>query len=173
MVLAGFGRFGQTVLDELQTRASGAFDRVIIVDLEASQRSEVFAEQVGFRGEYTREIIEGDIRDPQVWERVEAFVEQGEGEPVVLVGSGQGRTNLRIAMRVVGRWVGAQVVARSERTWVFAEAMSKEAGVHTLSVAQLVAESLPASWFGPKRRDEIGLPQGAREVGSMHAADAS
>lgn len=164
VVLAGFGRFGQSVLDELQRRAKGAFDRVVIVDLEASRRCSIFAEQVGFQPGYCREVIDGDIRDPAVWSAVERLFDRAQSEPVVVVGSGIGRTNLRIAMSVAGRMPRAQVIARSERKWVFAEAMCEEAGVHSVSVAQLVAESLPKGWFGPRGEDELSLPQSARLV---------
>lgn len=148
VVLAGFGRFGQTVLAQLQARAAGAFARVVIVDLEASREAGVFARQVGFTGGYDREVLDGDMLDPQVWARIEATVEAGSVEPVIVVGSGVDRANLRVAMAFGRRFDDALVLARSERRWAFADAFSAEAGVHTLSVAELVARSMPEAWFG-------------------------
>jgi voltage-gated potassium channel Kch len=150
VVLAGFGRFGQTVLGELQAGAVGAFDRVVIVDLEASRRAEIFDEQVGFVPGYEREIVDGDIRDPVVWREVESRLDPARREPVFVIGSGHDRSNLRIAMTMAARFPGGLVIGRSERPWAFAEAFSREAGIATLSVAQLVTESMPAAWFGPR-----------------------
>ena len=67
VVLAGFGRFGQTVLDELQQRAAGLFQTVILVDLLAEQLALVFAEQVGFDDGYRYEVVETDLRHPGAW----------------------------------------------------------------------------------------------------------
>ncbi len=147
VVLAGFGRFGQTVLAQLQAKAAGAFARVVIVDLEATRRTGIFAEQVGFVGNYQREVVDGDIRDPDVWRRVEATIDAGAVEPVLVVGSGLDRINLRIAMALGRRYPEALVLARSERRWAFAEVFSAEAGIHTLSVAELVTQSMPNRWF--------------------------
>jgi voltage-gated potassium channel Kch len=151
VVLAGFGRFGQTVLDELQRGAEGAFDRVVIVDLEATSRARIFDEQVGFASGYARELVDGDIRDPSVWERIEQTVELAAIEPVFVVGSGIDETNLRIALRLASRYPSGFIIARSDRKWSFAEAFSREAGIRTVSVAELVAESMPDAWFGPRK----------------------
>lgn len=151
VVLAGFGRFGQTVLDELQRGAAGAFDRVVIVDLEATARAHIFQEQVGFASGYAREIVDGDIRDPLLWERVEQTVALAGLEPVFVVGSGIDESNLRIALRLSSRYPKALIIARSDRRWSFAEAFSAEAGIHTFSVAELVAESMPDTWLAPQK----------------------
>jgi voltage-gated potassium channel Kch len=150
VVLAGFGRFGQTVLEELQRGAAGAFDRVVIVDLEAGRRAAIFEEQVGFSPQYARTVVDGDIRDPLVWMQVHAALDPERGDVVFVVGSGEDRANLRVALSLRSRYPDALVIGRSERPWVFAEAFSAEAGIATLSVAQLVAESMPLGWFGPK-----------------------
>ncbi|MCR9163771.1 MAG: NAD-binding protein [Nannocystaceae bacterium] len=169
VVLAGFGRFGQTVLEELQQGASGDFDRVIIVDLEATRRTAVFGEQVGFRDDYERIVLDGDIRDPRVWEDVVGNLDADRADPVFVVGSGQDRANLRLAMTLRSRFPQSQVIGRSERPWAFAEALSDEAGVQTLSVAQLVAESMPVSWFGPRtdRGESLAAPSTAGESRMM------
>lgn len=161
VVLAGFGRFGQSVLDELQKRAEGAFDRVIIVDLEATQRTSIFAEQVGFGSGYRREIIDGDLRDPEAWAQVERALTLSKAAPVFVVGSGDDRTDLRIGMRVASRFSRALVIARSDRQWSFAEDFSRESGLHVFSVARLVAESMPEPWFGPRTERHVGIDPAA------------
>ena len=162
VVLAGFGRFGQTVLDELQREAEGAFDRVVIVDLEGTARVRIFEEQVGFGSSYVREIVDGDIRDPSVWQQVEERVDLAGLEPVFVVGSGIDRTNLRISMRLATRFPTAFIIARSDRKWSFAEAVSRDAGIRTFSVAELVAESMPEPWFGPRTHAPSPMPEPSR-----------
>lgn len=153
VVLAGFGRFGQTVLDELQREAAGAFDRVVIVDLEATRRAAIFDEQVGFAPGYEVRIVDGDIRDPEVWKQVGEHIDLGQGEPVFVVGSGIDRSNLRIALTLSTRYPNGLIIARSDRQWSFAEVFSREAGIATVSVARLVAESMPQGWFGPRTEE--------------------
>lgn len=157
VVLAGFGRFGQSVLGELQKRAPAAFDRVVVVDLDGSQRAAIFAEQVGFSGDYRREIVDGDIQDPTIWAEVERRIDLSEVAPVFIVGSGLDRIDLRIAMSLVQRYPQALVIARSDRQWSFTETFSRESGIHVFSVAKLVTESMPDAWFGPRTAKEVPL----------------
>jgi hypothetical protein len=149
VVLAGFGRFGQTVLDELQRGADGGFDRVVIVDLEASRGAAIFAEQVGFDEGYHHEIVDGDLRDPKVWDAVQARFDLRHVQPVVVVGSGDDRMNLRLGLSLAERYPTAYVIARSDRQRSFAKAVSREAGIQTFSVGELVTQSMPDAWFGP------------------------
>ncbi len=147
VILAGFGRFGETILSELQTRAAGSFDRVIIIDVEAERRAMVFDEQIGFTSDYQRTILPGDLRDPTLWHGLASEIDKVAGEPVFVLGSGVDRTNLRTAMWLAGKYPRALVVARSEARWTFAEEVSREAGIATFSVAELVADSMPQAWF--------------------------
>jgi voltage-gated potassium channel Kch len=147
VILAGFGRFGETVLEQLQRGATGSFDHVIIIDVDAEQRALVFEEEVGFRGDYRRDVVSGDLRDPGLWRSLAARVDLGDKEPVFVLGSGVDRTNLRTAMWLARKYPRAFVLARSEARWSFAEEVSREAGIHTFSVAELVTQSMPVEWF--------------------------
>jgi TrkA-N domain len=147
VILAGFGRFGETVLDELQRGAAGSFDHVVIVDVDAEQRAMVFEEEVGFSGNYRRDVVSGDLRDPGLWRGLAERVDLGCKEPVFVLGSGVDRTNLRTAMWLARKYPRAFVMARSEARWSFAEEVSREAGIHTFSVAELVTQSMPVEWF--------------------------
>jgi hypothetical protein len=64
-----------------------------------------------------------------------------------VLGSGVDRTNLRTAMWLARKYPRAFVLARSEARWTFAEEVSREAGIHTFSVAELVTQSMPMEWF--------------------------
>jgi hypothetical protein len=147
VILAGFGRFGETVLGQLQQSAAGGFDHVVIIDVDAEQRALVFAEEVGFVAGYRRDVVAGDLRDPGLWHRLAEQVDLAGKEPVFVLGSGVDRTNLRTALWLARKYPRAFVLARSEARWRFAEEVSREAGIHTFSVAELVTQSMPMEWF--------------------------
>jgi voltage-gated potassium channel Kch len=147
VIIAGFGRFGQTVLDALQTLAVGSFDRLIVVDVECDRRAEVFAEQVGFVGDYTREVINGDLRDPELWRDLESRFDLSQGEPAIVVGSSDDGTNIRTALSLQKKYPNAYVVARGFRRSTFASEVSREGGFDVFSVAELLSESIPVEWL--------------------------
>jgi Trk K+ transport system NAD-binding subunit len=142
VVIAGFGRFGQTVLDELQTRALDSLDHVILIDVDCVQRSMVFDEQVGFDDAYKRDVLEGDLRDPRIWRDLDL----GE-EPVLIIGSGDDGVNLRTALWLKARYPEAYVLARSFRHSAFGTEVSELGGLEVVSVADLIEESFPAAWL--------------------------
>ena len=63
VVLAGFGRFGQTILEELQNSALEELETVAIIDQDARRRVLVADEQMQFSGDYRRELFEGDVAE--------------------------------------------------------------------------------------------------------------
>jgi Trk K+ transport system NAD-binding subunit len=98
VIIAGFGRFGQTVLDQLQRHALESFDRVVLVDVECTRRSRVFEEQVGYVEGYARHVVDGDISDPAVWDDLDERFDLSGREPAFVIGSGDDGTNLHVAM---------------------------------------------------------------------------
>jgi voltage-gated potassium channel Kch len=70
VILAGFGRFGQTILEELQRSAIDELDTVVIIDIDAHRRVMIADEQMKFSGQYRRQLFEGDISNPAVWENI-------------------------------------------------------------------------------------------------------
>lgn len=158
VVFAGFGRLGQTILDELQRRAPESMDAIIVIDTEADERALVFDEQVGFSDRFHHHIIEGDANDLGVWKEAEELLgsartsngtvaDFGSRAPAFLLVSGSDALNLRVAMRLAHRYPDAHVLARSYFRSPFAEALSKRAGFATFSLAELIHDSLPAEWF--------------------------
>lgn len=148
VIIGGFGRFGQTVLDQLQRHALESFDRVVLVDVECSRRALVFEEQVGFAEGYARHVVDGDIANPAVWKEIDERYQLAGKEPAFVIGSGDDGTNLHIAMWLKAKWPSALVVARSFRRSAFAEEVSTERDIACFSVAELVDESIPEVWLG-------------------------
>ncbi|WP_428262421.1 NAD-binding protein [Haliangium sp.] len=147
VVLAGFGRFGQSVLDNLQSLAADKFGRVIIMDFDAAERAAVFEQQVGFRDFYSHQVISGDLRDPRTWSVV---AEIREAEPVFILGCGDDGANLRTALWLRRIYPNAQVVARTFASSSFADELGREGSLQVFSVADLVAGSMPGRWFGAR-----------------------
>lgn len=162
VVLAGFGRFGQTVLDELQRSACDKFARVVIIDLKAGEVVSLFAQQVGFESFYKLETIEGDLNDPRVWQTLEGMRHVA---PVFIIGSGDEGANLSTALWVKSAFPSAHIIVRNFYTSSFAEEVSRDSGISIFAIADLVASSMPDDWFGetwldrkrPKRLSEPEL----------------
>jgi hypothetical protein len=151
VVLAGFGRFGQTVLDELQKKALGKFHTVVIADVEASLGAAVFESQIGFASGYERAVMDRDLSDPLLWRELEEKFDFGAAGPVIVLGCGDGGMNLRTALTISSRYPEATIIARSFHRSVFAEQMSLGSNVRAFSVAELVSQSMPVHWFEAPR----------------------
>jgi len=147
VVLAGFGRFGQTVLDQLQKHALGSFNRVVIVDDRAGAQALAFEDGPGFVGDYEYTVIDGNLRDPELWNRIGALVRAHGNSPVVVMGSGDDGTNLHAALRVRAQHPEAYVIVRSFRSSPFTEEVAREAGAQAFNLGALIAGGMPERWF--------------------------
>ena len=142
VVLAGFGRFGQTVLHQLQEEASGLFQTVILIDLDVELRSGVFAEQVGFGEGYRHHAIRGDVQDPAIWRQVNNLLVDLCTKPVLVLGSGSDSVNIRTALSLSSRMPEARIVARCFDRSAFTEAISNEGGFEIVGTADLLLAGL-------------------------------
>jgi Trk K+ transport system NAD-binding subunit len=147
VVLAGFGRFGQTVLDQLQQHARGRFGSVVIIDGVATRNARFFDHQVGFEDGYDRLVMDGDLLDAAIWERVGEAVDSHGGDPVVIMGSGNDGTNLHAALLVRRQHPSAYVIVRSFRASPFTAEIARDAGLHAFSLADLIEDGMPGVWF--------------------------
>jgi len=147
IVLAGFGRFGQTVLHQLQKHALGSFGRVVIIDENASSHVIAFEEEPGFSEDYDRLLIEGNLKDPAIWRRIGKIVEAHGDAPIVILGSGDDGTNLHAALRVRRQHPDAYVITRSFRSSPFTEEVAREAGAQAFNLAGLIGDGMPERWF--------------------------
>ncbi len=147
VVLAGFGRFGQTVLHELQQKAPGMFGPVVIIDERATRNARVFEEEPGFSADYERAVVDADILDPDVWRDIGETVSMESRPPVVIVGSGDDGTNLHTALAVSRSHPGALVIVRSFRNSPFMEEVVSEAGAHRFNLGELIIDGMPDDWF--------------------------
>ncbi|MFT4825422.1 MAG: voltage-gated potassium channel Kch [Halioglobus sp.] len=147
VVLAGFGRFGQTVLEELQRCAIDELDTVIIIDIDAHRRVLIADEQMVFSGEYKRVLFEGDISHPEVWDRVEREAKLKGENTVFVLGTGREEDNLRISLGLRQKYPGAMIISRSSKESLFATEVGLEHEILSVSITQLVEDNLPRSWL--------------------------
>ncbi|MEM7585596.1 MAG: NAD-binding protein [Acidobacteriota bacterium] len=147
VVLAGFGRFGQTVLDELQQQAAGLFQTVVIIDLDAEHLALVFDEQVGFEPGYRHELVEADVRHPRTWQRVQELIGEPSTLPVTVLGVGLDGVNILTALWLAGKSNDAKIIARCFDQSSFTEQISEECGFEIVSTAELLLASMRPEGF--------------------------
>lgn len=147
VVLAGFGGFGQSILEQLERHAPEAFNRVAIVDRDASQQALISDEQVLTQRNYSRNIYEGDIDDPEVWQRLFSEVVVGDEEPVFLITTGDDQTNLRCAIWLRKQFPNALIISRTLAPSYFARGVCDQHDVVSVNTAELVESSIPHAWY--------------------------
>ncbi|MFT5135192.1 MAG: Trk K+ transport system NAD-binding subunit [Arenicella sp.] len=146
VIMAGYGRFGQTILEELQRCAADELDTVLIIDQDAHRRVMVADEQTQFSESYRREQFEGDISNPEVWERIRNTVDI-EGDNIVFVmGTGHEELNLRTALWLRRQYPKAMVISRSSKQSLFAGEVGEEHNIISISIAELLEQNIPSSW---------------------------
>lgn len=147
VILAGFGRFGQSILEELQRCAIDELDTVVIIDNDAHRRVLVADEQMEFSGRYERFIYEGDISHPEVWDRLREDVEIDGDNIVFVLGTGREEENLRTGMWIRRKYPGAMVIARSGKESKFASEVGQEHDIINISIAELIEDNIPRAWI--------------------------
>jgi hypothetical protein len=146
VVIAGFGLFGQTILEELQMNAGDEIDLVAIVDKQAHRRVQIVDEQQKSGAFYERKIYQGDTTHPDVWRKLTGDIDLSRGEPVVIMGTGDSANNLRTALWIKQKYNNALIFVRTNDTSEFAQAVGKEHGVHCISITRLVEDNIPLEW---------------------------
>ena len=146
VVIAGFGLFGQTILEELQINAGDEIDLVAIVDKQAHRRVQIVDEQQKSGAFYERKIYQGDTTHPDVWRKLTGDINLSRGEPVVIMGTRDSANNLRTALWIKQKYNNALIFVRTNDTSEFAQAVGKAHGVHCISITRLVEDNIPLEW---------------------------
>jgi len=147
IIMAGFGRFGQSILEELQRCAGDELETVLIIELDARRRVLVADEQVKFSGSYRRQLYEGDIGHPDVWEQVSGEVDMEGDNTIFVLGTGREEENLRTALWLRRKYPGAMVIARCSKESRFAAEVGEEHNIISISIAELFEQTVPRNWI--------------------------
>ena len=143
VVLAGFGRFGQSVLEELDANSAKEIACVAVLDTDAQRRILVVDEQKRLAGTYRREVVEGDIGHPQTWQQLEKAVDLSIGEPAIVLGTGNSEQNLRTALWLRDNYPNAKLYMRTNGRSSLAQAMGEEFDIIDIGITQLLEDHLP------------------------------
>lgn len=147
VVLAGFGRFGQSVLEVLDAHAAEEIASVAVLDTDAQRRILVVDEQQRLTGNYRRELVEGDIGHPQVWQELGKVVDLSVGEPAIVLGTGNSEQNLRTALWLRNKYPNAKLYVRTNGRSSLAQAMGAEFDIIDIGITQLLEDHLPKRFF--------------------------
>ena len=147
VVIAGFGRFGQSVLEELQSHAQDLLSVVALIDQDAHRRVQVAEEQQKIGGTYRKEILQGEISHPELWWRLGDVVDLNSAQPTVIFGTGDIEENLRAAIWLKQRHPNALVFARTDDASSLALEIGAERGINYFSLKQLIEDNIPVEWL--------------------------
>jgi Trk K+ transport system NAD-binding subunit len=146
VIIAGFGRFGQTIMEEVHKHALDEIDSVAIIDLDAKRRVMVTDEQINFDGEYERLIFEGNISHPKVWTQLKTKIDLNQCAPVIILGTGAEEDNLRTAIWLRGKYPDAMIIARTNQESKFAREVGREYDITSFSMTELIESNIPEDW---------------------------
>ncbi len=156
VVLAGFGRFGQTILERLQGKFVEELLHVVVVDLHAEMRARQFELRVGFSEAVNWTAISGDLEDPDTWARVDEAIaagpqaRQAAPTPVFVLGSDDDRTNLQTGLWLQRREAPARIVIRCFNQSNFTQELEVPGELAIFGVSRLLRDSLKEchrAWF--------------------------
>ena len=142
VVIAGFGRFGQTILEELQKHAQSEIETVALIDIDADRRVLVAEEQRKMQGNYDRLTLQGDISHPEVWDQLQTSVDLALDEPTVILGTGRAEANLQTALWLKRQFPNARVLVRTNDISELALEVGAEHGIHCFSIKQLIEDAI-------------------------------
>jgi hypothetical protein len=147
VVMAGFGRFGQTILEELANHAGNEIEAVAVIDVDADRRVLVVDEQQRLSAHFRRAVFEGDISNPEVWQQLTDAFDLTQNEPTVILGTGSAEDNLRTALWIKRRFPNVYVFARTNDVSQFALEVSAEYDINSISITQLFESNIPETWL--------------------------
>jgi len=146
VVLAGFGIFGQTILEELQKNATQEIDTIAIIDLDAERRVQIVDEQLGSEDVCNRKVYQGDIAHPEVWRKLFQGIDMNNSEPVIILATGHAEENLRTALWLRKQFPNAMIIVRSNERSQFAKEIADEHHFISISTTQLIEDNIPRDW---------------------------
>jgi hypothetical protein len=150
VVLAGFGRFGQTIFELLEREAAADIGALVITDQSAALRWRTFRAQVPFERLTETTTIDGDLRDPQLWTEIQERLGALSEPPIVIVGSDSDSVNLQSALAARRCWPACKAFVRFEHDSQFVEQLAKRHDFVVLGVESMLLEALvraQAQWF--------------------------
>jgi Trk K+ transport system NAD-binding subunit len=141
VVLAGFGRFGQTILEVLLDEAADELEQVVIVDRAASALFRQFEADISHR--LDRAIaIDREVSDPAAWDEVDRRLAESEATPVYVLCAADERLNLRAAMLLRDRSSAPRIFVRCFHRSSFAGNLAEQLSLELLAFEDVLRDAL-------------------------------
>ncbi|MEO0437724.1 MAG: NAD-binding protein [Pseudomonadota bacterium] len=147
IVLAGFGRFGQSILERLQELALDRIESVAVLADDAERRLLVTKEQVSLSADLKIYSLQGDISHPQVWSDLNVVAPIESTKALYIMATNRGEDNLRTALWLRKQNEKAVVVARTDDALSFAQEVGVHDRIAVVSVEELAGSALPKEWL--------------------------
>ncbi|MFK7828836.1 MAG: NAD-binding protein [Congregibacter sp.] len=147
VVIAGFGRFGQSILESLQALDSHCISTIALIEKDAERRVMVTREQIAISKDFELEVLEGDIAHPGVWERLGVRWSIDMGDTVYVLATSREEDNLRTALWLRHHNADSLIIARLGTSSAFADELALDNNISALSLHQLVEESITTEWL--------------------------
>ncbi len=141
VVIAGFGRLGQTFLELLLARAEEEVARVLVVEPGASRALRQFAADVDTGGIQVL-AIDGALDDPGTWEQVASTLASGQGASRALFARADSLLNLRAAMLLRGRLPATRGFVRCFHRTAFAVALAQQLDMELFALEDMLRDAL-------------------------------
>ncbi|MEM7136455.1 MAG: NAD-binding protein [Myxococcota bacterium] len=149
VVLVGFGRFGQTMLEHLRREASDELERVVIIDPNAKHAMATFNMQTK-RATFPISVIEGDAQDPAIWDQLDDLLADVPHPPVFILGTNSDTFNLRGAMLLRKRGRRIEIFVRCFRESGFTTQLASHYRFHIMALEKMMQEAIEEQqrkWF--------------------------
>ena len=140
VIIAGFGRFGQTILEFLCEHAGDGVEKAILIDRQTEPLMHQFADQVGF-GACEPVPIDGDVSSSSTWRRIKRAVPTSR-VPLILLALDRDDLNLKAARVVRSHFPDAPLFVRSNQSSEFVHSVSHNLGFVELSVESVIGNAL-------------------------------
>lgn len=147
VVIAGFGRFGQSVLESLQNAVPGDIAAVTVIEHDAERRVMVTREQFSISTNFELKVLQGDMTHPGVWEDLKKFWDIGRRDTLFVFATNEEEDNLRSALWLRRHNAKAWVFARVARYSSFAQEVADDHDIVAMGMSQLIERSFPPSWL--------------------------
>ena len=150
VVLAGFGRFGQTIFELLEHQAQTEIGRLLIADRVAALRFRVYRAEVPVEHGIEPTTLDGELSDPELWQEILARLGPEGPPPVVIIGSDSDHANLQSALWARRCWPECKAFVRFQNQSDFAEKLAERYQFVALGVETMLLRALAdaqSTWF--------------------------
>lgn len=150
VILAGFGRFGQTIFELLHQKAQAEIEHFLIADRTAALAYRTFESEVSCNVTSPPITVDGNLADPQTWQQIQQRLGTLPEPPVVILGSDNDSTNLKSALSARRYWPNCKAFVRFQHHSEFAEDLAKRHQFIVLGVDTMLLQALEEqqkTWF--------------------------